>query len=369
MTTFPVIRAHLLNAVPEDKKWLIEDLWSVEAVGIIGGEPKSCKSFLALSIAVAVTSGKPCLQSFHVKQTGRVLLYAAEDATHIVRDRLEKICAFQGIQLTDLDLWVITAPAIHLDIQSKRRELVDTVEKLNPALLILDPFVRLHTGIDENLSSAVAPILSSLRSIQKRFHCAVIIVHHARKGAAHIRGGQALRGSSEFHAWGDSNLFLRRKNNQLLLDIEHRSQKGQNAIPLMLSVDEQSIALIPSEIQDNQTPQNSKQTYTDRVFQSLSESNSPMRIREIRDRCHIRTATLLEILKSLVDANKVHKTKDGWAVPKQLPNNTADSKTSPVPTSAFPPPSNRAVTETGNRFLNRNPPTVSEQLLFPFPFF
>ena len=25
-----------------------------------------------------------------------------------------------------------------------------------------------------------------------------------------MRAGQALRGSSEFHAWGDSNLYLRR---------------------------------------------------------------------------------------------------------------------------------------------------------------
>jgi hypothetical protein len=26
-----------------------------------------------------------------------------------------------------------------------------------------------------------------------------------------MRAGQALRGSSEFHAWGDSNLYLRRE--------------------------------------------------------------------------------------------------------------------------------------------------------------
>src|SRR5215813_8969665 len=32
-----------------------------------------------------------------------------------------------------------------------------------------------------------------------------LVVHHAKKGAGNIRAGQALRGSSEFHAWGDSN--------------------------------------------------------------------------------------------------------------------------------------------------------------------
>jgi hypothetical protein len=314
MTILPVVRAHQLLSVPEEKKWLIKDLWSVEAVGIIGGEPKSCKSLLALSMAVAVTSGKPCLDSFPVNQTGRVLLYAAEDAAHIVKDRLDKICSFLGIRLQDLDLWVITTPAIHLDIKTTRLELIETIEKLKPALLILDPFVRLHTGIDENLSSAVAPILSSLRRIQKRFHCAVVIVHHARKGAAHIRGGQALRGSSEFHAWGDSNLFLKRKKDLLFLDIEHRSQPGQNAIPLMLEAKDDSLALIRRISQNDQDSEDSKQDYTTLVLNSLRAANSPLRIRELRDQCHIRTSTLSEILKNLVSSNRVQRTKTGWSL-------------------------------------------------------
>ena len=69
----------------------LTDLWSADAVGIVGGEPKCCKSFLALDLAVAVASGTPCLRRFSVPQPGRVLLYAAEDALHIVRSRLEEI--------------------------------------------------------------------------------------------------------------------------------------------------------------------------------------------------------------------------------------------------------------------------------------
>lgn len=331
MTTLPVVPAHQLTAVPEEKRWLIKDLWSQEAVGIIGGEPKSCKSFLALSMALAVTSGKPCLDHFDVKQTGRVLLFAAEDAAHIVRDRLDRICAFQNIQLKDLDLWIITATSIHLDIETERLNLVETVEKLNPTLLILDPFIRLHTGIDENLSSAVAPILSSLRRIQKRHHCAVVIVHHARKGAAHIRSGQALRGSSEFHAWGDSNLFLRRKKDRLLLDIEHRNQPGQTAIPLTLKTQDHSLALIRCEMQDTQRSNETRLDLTSRVLQSLRDSKAPLRIREIRDQCHIRTATLTELLKELVTAKKIQRTKDGWSLPEPQLSTTPDPNQLPFP--------------------------------------
>ena len=53
-----------------------------------------------------------------------------------------------------------------------------------------------------------------------------------RNGAAHARAGQALRGSSEFHAWGDSNLYLRRVGEQLTLTVEHRAAASITASPL-----------------------------------------------------------------------------------------------------------------------------------------
>ena len=88
MISLPVKPAHALPACPEEKRWLIEGLWADQAVGIVGGEPKCCKSFLALDMAVAVASGQPCLRRFPVPYKGRVFLFAAEDALHVVRERL-----------------------------------------------------------------------------------------------------------------------------------------------------------------------------------------------------------------------------------------------------------------------------------------
>jgi len=54
-------------------------------------------------------------------------------------------------RLADLDIQVITAPTVRLDLDADRRNLAETVARLQPRLLILDPFVRLHR-IDENAS-------------------------------------------------------------------------------------------------------------------------------------------------------------------------------------------------------------------------
>ena len=65
------------------------------------------------------------------------------------------------------------APSVRLDLDADRRNLAETVAKLQPRLLILDPFVRLHR-IDENASGEVAPLLAYLRELQRRHDVAVL---------------------------------------------------------------------------------------------------------------------------------------------------------------------------------------------------
>jgi hypothetical protein len=103
MNQLPVTRASELSIDSAPlSHWLIEGLWSDQAVGILGGEPKSCKSFLALDLAVSVASGAPCLRRFAVQRTGPVLLFPAEDSLAVVRRRLEGICSAAGVGFQSL---------------------------------------------------------------------------------------------------------------------------------------------------------------------------------------------------------------------------------------------------------------------------
>src|SRR5262249_54487583 len=167
MRLLPVEPAWRLAERAPELRWLVTQLWSRDAVGIVGGEPQCCKSFLALVLAVAVAAGVPGLRRFAVPDPGRVLLYAAEDAHPIVRRRLEGIAAAAGVNLRDLNIQVITVPTLRLDLVADRASLQETVARLQPRLLILDPFVRLHR-IDENASGEVAPLLAYLRALHRR---------------------------------------------------------------------------------------------------------------------------------------------------------------------------------------------------------
>lgn len=294
----------------DGERWLVTGLWSEQAVGIVGGEPKCCKSFLALDLAVAVASGTPCLRHFPVPHPGRVLLYAAEDALHVVRRRLEGICAAANLSLQELDVQVITAPTVRLDLSADRARLERTVEQLKPRLMILDPFVRLHR-IDENASGEVAPLLAFLRELQRRHALAVLLVHHAKKGAGHVRAGQALRGSSEFHAWGDSNLYLRRLGEELTLSVEHRAAPSMPMVTLKLTQDGEALALQVHA--DSPSVSDAPATTTDeRILGALRESARAVPIAELRSLCRVRKATLYARLTELVSAGRLVRCIDGY---------------------------------------------------------
>ena len=310
MNVFPTSRAFELPVLAEQQRWLIEDLWADEAVGVIGGEPKSNKSVLALDMSVAVASGTPCLGRFAAMQKGRVLVFAAEDAQHVVRSRLDGLSHSHGVDFESLDVHVITAPSLRLDLESDRRLLVTTVELLKPKLLVLDPFVRLHRR-DENVSAEVAPLLAHLRELQRRCSLAVVLVHHAKKGASHMRGGQALRGSSELHAWGDSNLYLGRTGDRLTLVAEHRAAACVGPLDIELHVAGELMALRVEQQQRAPEPQ-PVSSIEDLVRQAFAGAGGALTFGELRTACRIRTQRLYQTLAQLTAAGQIEKTPAGY---------------------------------------------------------
>jgi len=309
----PVTRAHALVEQSQQHRWLIEGLWAEQAVGIIGGEPKCCKSFLALTLSVAVASGKSALGRFPVKTRGKVLIYPAEDALHIIRRRLEGICSAHNLSLEKLPIYVITAPGLRLDIESDRARLKETIEKLRPTLLILDPFVRLH-AIDENASGEVAKILHHLRLLQRSFKLAVALVHHSRKGGAKHRAGQALRGSSDFHAWGDSNLYLRRNNSdELSLTIEHRAEASPETLPLLL--DAEHFAHLRIDQNSKPTSLHAEPLSPEKqIIQALQIADHPIRATKLRETLPIRNVTVSQTLLKLQENGLLKKSKNGYSI-------------------------------------------------------
>ena len=124
-TLLPVARIGELSTRQSTRRWLVDGLWSRAAVGIIGGAPKSHKSWLGLDLVVSVASGTPCLGAFDILEPGPALLYMAEDDASIVKARVAGICHHRGLDLGALDVHLITAASLRLDREADCRALHD----------------------------------------------------------------------------------------------------------------------------------------------------------------------------------------------------------------------------------------------------
>ena len=260
-------------------------------------------------MAVSLASGHPCLGLYEVQEPGPVLLFMAEDSASVVKQRLAAISRHHDIELEALPIYVITAQVLRLDRKEDQARLRHTVQRIKPRMLLLDPLVRLH-GVNENSAGEVSSLLAYFRQLQRAFHCAVVIVHHSRKNANSVQPGQALRGSGDLHAFGDSNLYLRRNAERLTLAFEHRAAPAAEPVELRLvASDDPHLEVIGIA-----KPLNHTEPLDDRVVQLLLREEAPLTRREMRTRLAVRNTRLGEALNRLRARGRIVQKSDGFAV-------------------------------------------------------
>jgi hypothetical protein len=307
---FSVVRAAKLEAAQRRPLWLVERLWSHQAVGVIGGSPKSGKTTLAIDLAVSVASGTPCLGAFPVHSPGPVLLYAAEDSSPALRTRLETLARLRHLDFETLEVLIITADSLRLDRSDHQQRLEATLSAHRPALVVLDPLIRLHM-IDENVAGQVAALLGYLRTLQRKTSAAIALVHHVRKNVSSNAGaGYSLRGSSDLYAWLDSFLYLRKHHGELALSAEHRSASPFGPIPLELLQSDSSAACL--RMASTQTSVSTPDTLADRILGLLTASTEPLTADSLRNRLQVRNQRVVQTLRKLQSEGRIQRLPRGY---------------------------------------------------------
>jgi hypothetical protein len=320
-----VLRAADIALASQNARWLVRDVWARAAVGIVGGAPKCCKSWLGLDLAVSVASNTPCLDRFDVDHPGTALVYLAEDALPTVRARIDALCRHRGLDIARLDLHVIAAPVLRLDLDTDQQRLRDAIEELQPHILVLDPLVRLHR-LDENSASDISRLLGFFRELQRAFDLAVVLVHHASK-KHRAQPGQTLRGSSDLHAFGDSNAYLARDGDRLVLTLEHRAARPPEPLALQLvslaDGSQTHLAVVGGNpVTARATAADAEASLATLVAEALRASQSPLSRAALRAQLKVNNLRLGQTLTEMERRRTIERTTDGWRTPppdRQLP--------------------------------------------------
>ena len=191
------------------RPWLARGYLLRGAVTVLSGASSVSKSTLAVGWAVSLALHQP-LHRFAPACECRVLTYNTEDGLDEQRRRFSAVLRQFGAAPSALAGKVMRAGPHDVGTLLARdpagRDLASTgamvelqrlVAEFRPDVLILDPLVELHTA-EENDNSALRAVMAQFRTMATEHQMAVVIVHHARKGASQASPGDTdtLRGAS-----------------------------------------------------------------------------------------------------------------------------------------------------------------------------
>ena len=178
------------------RQWLIPTMLPQSGIAMVFGPPGCGKSFLTMAWSLCIASGTPWL--------GRPVLqgpvaYIAGEGSFGLGPRIRAWKAQTGFQGESGVQWF--DETIMLQDAGNLHELITALDEdfpTPPVLVVIDTLSRCSGGADENSNTDMAKVIAAADSLQQRFHCTVLIVHHAGKDKDRgPRGASSLIGNTE----------------------------------------------------------------------------------------------------------------------------------------------------------------------------
>lgn len=188
------------------RKWVYGHFLIERFLSVLGAPGGTGKTAYAMGVAVSVALNKPLLGE-QVHKPGNVWLYNLEDPRDEILRRLYAVCIEHRIPATELAgrLFIDSGREKPLVVAERTQdgrivampvvdELVAELRARGIRLLIVDPFVKSHR-LEENRNEQIDFAASLWNAVAERAECAIMLVHHFRKGGT-AGDADAFRGAS-----------------------------------------------------------------------------------------------------------------------------------------------------------------------------
>jgi hypothetical protein len=223
-----------LLAEPEEAvQWLVDGLLPTGGVSLLAAKPKVGKSTLARNLAWCVARGAPFLG--RATAQGAVVYLALEEKRGEVARHFRKMGATGdsagAVGEAPLPVYVHVGAAP----EEAMAALAAAVAAHRPALVIIDPLLRLVRLRDANDYAEVTRALEQVVELARQSGAHLLLVHHLAKGER--AGGDAILGSTALFGAVDTALLLRRHPDQSRT-IESIQRYGEDLAESVLTLDE-----------------------------------------------------------------------------------------------------------------------------------
>lgn len=199
-------------------QWIVDDLFSSGDVGLMVGDGGSFKSSASIHIAAAVAGGYKAFDRFQTCGPANVLVCSAEDPGSVIQMRLEAFVRghdWNRVQVLG-NFHYFALAGIRLKHVAWKTHLSDVVARLEPAMIVLDPFVDLSGLDEENSNSEASGIMGYARELARASSASVVFVHHGNKSSeartqSRIRGATTIANASRgtlFFEYTDAGVMV-----------------------------------------------------------------------------------------------------------------------------------------------------------------
>jgi hypothetical protein len=178
-----------------------------EGTDFIGALSGHGKTWVALSIVKALTTGKPFLGSFNVPKAIPCLYLIPESSGRAFRARAIKF----GIPANNPELFLCRTISEGKTLLLNDLILAEAVRKMKP-VVFLDTAIRFSTAVDENNALQNKRLVDDIIALRQAGALSVIGIHHSTKSSANEKMTleNALRGTGDLGAMCDAVYSIRR---------------------------------------------------------------------------------------------------------------------------------------------------------------
>jgi RecA-family ATPase len=175
------------SPIPDVPCWIYPAILPKGGTMIFGSDSKTGKSFCALSLALALSTGKkPFDCPYFTAEQCRVLLVEREIGKAGLKARVKKIFYNEKQEDYEENLWYVSKePNLQLDDKTGQENLMELLDTVKPNVLILDPIGKMHS-YPENANEKIGELFLFLDSLKYRFRhndMSIIMSHHFKKAA------------------------------------------------------------------------------------------------------------------------------------------------------------------------------------------
>jgi hypothetical protein len=191
----------LADLQPQPVEWLWQHRLAAGTLAMLSGDPGSGKTWVALAIAAAMTSGRAPFTGDKFKPFTVLYASAEHSASQIIQPRF---AALKG----DPARLVVLRRAVSAPSMSSAaytlRDLEDALQRTHARLAILDPWDGLvGPKVDPDRASEMRPLLDRLVRLAEMQGCCVLLIRHLSKrnyGRPVGRGRASLEVSAAFRS-------------------------------------------------------------------------------------------------------------------------------------------------------------------------